>query len=703
MTCSPSDNNLNPENLGPPPDIGFGPIYSPPQIPFPDLALPPGVPEDIIALLEQIFAIIPGGKLIPSADGTFDSVFDAIASLMNMLGPYLAIYNLFQALLNMIICIIEVLCALMNPFKTIKALKKLFKQCIPAFLAIFPFLALIAMILAFILLLIALIEYLINTIIAMINDLISNIEALASAVQTGNEDGIIAIAQKIAALLCLIEQLFALLIIFQALFKIIEALAQLGGIKPCKRGNDCCDDDVCPAFIGDNPDGTTGIGGRIIYHRQYSMNLNSLGIPGLEDLVAPLRTERWQFVDDENPEYPFSLIYTPVNDNIFWPQPLSFNKDDNIKNVVPYTMDMVANLDPALFGHDSDNGDFSGPRNFLINDIILTKQPYTGVLNYENVLDYGSELPPLLGTDFGNDEGTIRLVGGDVFESDGTTPFNIDGKQATLDTFIHQDPVFAGLPNYEDGYQLPNITWNLKINHAVLMKYQIITAGCQPEIQIEAAIADTITGDVTAAIEKIGGALPDVESTLACLTDAMTTLREDVSIDGAAKFQATAVGCLETLKSDSEVVYKNSFIAGVSVYESDATLDPEIQFVDDQIKIAVTLSDFGENDIAESIPLNCQDVIADKLSGTVTLGEVSNFTYDGYALFCADITSKKAGSGELQISFDGNLFAEVLNQNDLNVETEIKIRTYPYQFVGGFRSGEKDSKVRRDETDAAGS
>src|SRR5690606_25695115 len=115
-----------------------------------------------------------------------------------------------------------------------------------------------------------------------------------------------------------------------------EALAQVGGIKPCKRGNDCCDDEVCPEFIGDNANGTFGTSGRLVYHRKYGIDVSSLSIPGFESLIQPLRQERWQFVDDGNPQYPFDLIITPpppqvdastfpprtlVSDSIFWPQP----------------------------------------------------------------------------------------------------------------------------------------------------------------------------------------------------------------------------------------------------------------------------------------------------------------------------------------------------------------------------------------------
>src|SRR5690606_38206939 len=138
-------------------------------VPFPDISIPEGIPDDILGLLQDIYALIPGGKLVPNADDTFRNVLDAVASIMNQLGPYLSIYNFFQALLNMIMCIIDVLCSLTvrAPF----ALRRLFKRCLPDFLNLFPPFALIAMILALILLLLALIEYLIQLILAYVRDI----------------------------------------------------------------------------------------------------------------------------------------------------------------------------------------------------------------------------------------------------------------------------------------------------------------------------------------------------------------------------------------------------------------------------------------------------------------------------------------------------------------------------------------------------
>src|SRR5690606_32308970 len=125
--------------------------------------------------------------------------------------PFLGLYNFIQALLNMVFCIIEVLCARNNPSALIRALRKLFKQCIPPFLNLMPWLALLAMIIALILLLLALIAYLIQQILNFFDQIRKNLEILSNAIQVGDYDSILAAGKKIAYILCLIEQLFAIL------------------------------------------------------------------------------------------------------------------------------------------------------------------------------------------------------------------------------------------------------------------------------------------------------------------------------------------------------------------------------------------------------------------------------------------------------------------------------------------------------------
>src|SRR5208337_101311 len=123
----------------------------------------------------------------------------------------------FLPILNLIICIIEVLCSLMNPFKVISALRRLFTQCLPPFLNLFPIFALIIMIISLLLLLLALIEYIIAQILKFVQAILRNLNALIIAFQTANDTAIMAIALKLGSLLCIFQNLFVLLSLFSVI------------------------------------------------------------------------------------------------------------------------------------------------------------------------------------------------------------------------------------------------------------------------------------------------------------------------------------------------------------------------------------------------------------------------------------------------------------------------------------------------------
>ena len=60
MVCTPSLNNINIPAPGPGPSLpGLGLPFSIPKPPFPDIKLTEGVPEDIIDLVNRIFALFP--------------------------------------------------------------------------------------------------------------------------------------------------------------------------------------------------------------------------------------------------------------------------------------------------------------------------------------------------------------------------------------------------------------------------------------------------------------------------------------------------------------------------------------------------------------------------------------------------------------------------------------------------------------------
>lgn len=685
MPCSPSDISLNPVVLPPPPAIpGFGlPFVS--GLPFPDIKLPDGIPEDFLALVKQLAALIPGGKLFATQTNFSKDILDVLASLLNQLGPYLAIYNFFQALLNMILCIMDVLCSLMNPFALISALNRLFKNCLPDFLNLFPWLALIAMIIALLLLLLALLDYLLSQILAIIRDIIENLLLLAEAVQVNaTESDIIAAARKIAMLLCMIEQLFAILIAFQAIMAIIESLAHIGGRSVCSPGDgsdsSCCSDEFCPPFIRQNPDGLTGTQGTLIYFSQVNNDVSAF--PAL--VLPPARNENWQFTDIQNQLYNIKDIITPINGAIYWPEGKSYIFDSNIKKI-PYLVDMMITVDPAVFGLASLGKD----RQFFIQDCVVLNKPYIGI--YDFVGNLGAS----------TDNGTVQIAGGKVFENDKTTPVIVNGSQANLNDFIHF-PVKTGMPSINDGYNINNIEYTLKLNHPALLEQNIITTGCIPSISSESAIANVVATPLSTVISRIGS-LPNIGGTIDCLTAALAAFRANVSPTTAVDFQAAVTACINGLKNQTVTAYNAAISGGASQFQTTLTLDPVVQFTGQPIKVSITLKDPGGTIISQNIPLVSQPVIASLISGVATFGQLSPFVYDGSESFIADLTSSQPGSGQLTASFENNVISIIVGQNNANVTTSIEPNIKDYQFVGRpvFAAGEADPIPRRDEGDVS--
>lgn len=692
MPCDPSLNVLNPGSI-PLPNIGLGIAFGPPNIELP--GLPDGIPEDLLDLLRKLLALIPGGPLVPNLDNFAKDIIDAIASLLNQLGPYLALWRFLQALLNMIMCILDVLCAAPNPFRMKKALKRLFKQCLPPFLNLFPWLALIAMIIALLLLLLALIEYLINQLLAILRDIIRNIQDLAGAVSFNDASRQLAAARKIAQLLCMIEQLFAILVAFQAVLAIIKALSQITGRSACGKGSgsgvDCCTDEVCPPFIfntsGDG--GIPGTTGTLFYHREVENDVT--GFPGL--VLPTARNESWQFYDsDVQRTYKFVDIITPIEGNTFWPEGKTYAADTTVSKA-PYTLDMKISVNPAFFSLVDPIGT---QRNFWIKDIIVTKRPTKYTVDF----DTGRTI---------HNTGVLMLEGGLVYEEDQITPFDIAGEQATLNDFIHLDPII-GFPVTEDGYTFSGLQYVWKNNLEALVAENIITLGCDPDLQIEVGVVNS-TIDLSSVFSRIGD-LPDIGTlnadgkggtgTLGCLASSITRIRSDVSVENVTKEQGVMVACLNDLKKQTQDSYKNALIAGTSQFSSTVEVIPDVQFVSLPIQAKVTLKDLGGNTLSGSVPIDVRDAIAQQLDATVTLGQIGSFTFDGYESFVADITSDVAGDGELRVLFDERVISIILNRGDDDTTTTIEENVQTYTFVGVPVSATDERAVRRDESDIAG-
>lgn len=714
--CDPSDTTIS---INPGPSItlpGFNiPAFSPIQLPLSGITLPNI--GSVLDLINQFTAILPGGSLKPNLDDTTNSILTAIMSLFNQLAPYLSIYNFFQAAFKMILCVLEILCAIPNPFKMFRAMRKLFKQCLPNFLSLFPFLALLSMILAILLLIVALIEYIIATAEALIKDLLANIETLANGLSLQDDDAVSATARKIAQLLCLMENLFAVLIAVGAVISIIQALANISGSSACGGGGapstdseSCCSEDVCPPFIHDNNGVINGIFGELIYYHRIDTDIGNmfhdLSPQQLNSFNLPaVRNESWQFINQATSQhYPFKDIITALDGgDEFFPEGVSFNKNTKPKKA-PYTLDLtLKEYNPKVFITSEDGRS----RDFIIKDVIITEKPYIGVIDFDNNLN--TKL---------NSQGTFNLAGGSVFEiapDNSQIPYFVNGSQATIETFIHHNPTQGILPDrIDDGYYIGDINFGLNIHEEVLIGYGLITLGCSSDLSVERIIANTKIQSV--GFDAINVKLPDVNSkgpfpdvlgAQTCTENAIAKLRLSVSPASVAIFQAEISACLDQLKSETLTSYCNILRAGVSIYESIVKNNVDIEFITRKIKTQVQLFDPNGTLISLNIPPTCVPLMESLLKGSVTLGSISDFKYDGYSTFNASIESKISGDGVLSVSFDNNTFKKILGAEDNNVQSQIQDNTLNYTFISTnviskvLGADLVEEQIRRDESDVA--
>lgn len=712
MPCNPGDVNISPPTPSPISIPGFGIPSMEIGFPLPNVKIPTNLLEDLLDLVNSIGALFPSGTFKPNVDDFTKSIMDAIAKVMAQIAPFLSFYNFVMALFNLIICIIEVLCAIPNPIKIAKAMMKLFKKCLPPFMLLFPWLALIAMIIALLLLILALIEYIINTIIAIILDIIKDILTLKKAIEYKNADAVVAEIRKIASLTCLIQNLLAILVAIGAIISIIESLAKFAGGNVCDDTDPegCCSSDVCPPFIKDNVDGVKGKLGKLTYLSQVGSDVKGLfsgAFPGgVPDALAallnipPLRTETWQLVDTALVQkYKFTDIITPIFStnpfgiSVFWPEGLSFTADTP-PGKAPYTVDIKLKTDPNKFAIQ----DAKGERYFFIKDCIVLNKPYIGIKTYNNLVD------ETLST------GTLSISGGLVFEEDEKTQFKINGKQATLSNFIHVDPSLTSDPSFpvDDGYYFSDVEFTLRPVLPTLMSYQLITAGCIPEVAIEKAVTNARANadDQRAVQDKMPtltdgvavpatGFMPNVNGAQKCVSSAITKFRTNISIETAAELQAAVETCLGDLRNQTIEAYKNAVRVGSSQFGSKASLSTNLEFVTRSIDANVILCDPAGTNIGLNIPAALSDDIAKSITGEVTLGELSAFQYDGSGSFNASISSKLPGTGTLTVKINDRVLSKVTNSDTSSSKIEENILTYT------FVDASVEPVVRRNESDTA--
>lgn len=692
MPCAPiQDSSFSLPHI--PGISGFSPKGYDFNIPFPSLDLP-----DLTDLFNLLGMALPSGKIKPHFDPDFlNSIYAAINDLLSKFMPFLMLYKFFLPVLNLILCIIEILCSLLNPFKLARAIRRLFRRCIPEFLALFPFFAIIIMIISLLLLILALIEYLIARIIQMILIMIQNIILLGTAAQRLDNDSIVAIVKKIGDLLCYLQNLFVILGTILLFIQIIQAIMLLNfRIPPCdsQDGSDdgCCTPDVCPDFIKNNTDITKNTG-NFLYYNQVGIDSGLVLPPGFPPIVSTIRKESWQFYDPNLSQSQAFINITQAYDlpvgftKVFFPEGTSYN-NTTAPSSTPYTISFRFLYNPAALG----KVDPKGIRYLKAVNIIVQKPPIAGV----SAFDGQTLIAPF--------NGTLNLVGGVMTEDDGAPILNAQGGITTLDDLFHI-PVNNSGTATNNGILFSNLTYTFSINHEILVGSSLITLGCMPEV---AADRDFISATLGAQFNlrgpkfaAVSAALPNVATTQACLSNAIAQFRQNVSVESATLFQTNIVQCLNDLKDQTTTALSAAISAGYDQYKSDFTIDPAIQFTTESIKVSVSLNESASQLMTSSLPVSAAEKLALNLSGVVSLGSVSSFAYDGYNFFTANITSNKAGNGTVKVAFENNFISILTNPDSIDTNPSVSVKELKYTFVDSPVIGGGDAQPRRDEGDVS--
>lgn len=713
MPCNVEDVNIT-EPDGPVPAgiPGLGTPFAPK---LPQFTLPGGFPEDLSEIFNALQMILPPGIVKPSLSHNFSKdVFDGIMSLMDKFFPFLMLYKFFLPILNIIICIIEVLCALMNPFKLIRALKRLFRQCIPEFLSLFPIFALIVMLLSMLFLLLALIEYIISQIEKLIKIILRNINALIKASSYADESSILAITEKLGMLLCSFQNIFVLLSVFAVLIEVIkDMLKVLFSIPPCDDSDpndtdNCCTTEVCPAFIRNNEEilRTTG---SLQYFSAVESGAGLLPFP-LDTFTVNIRQQSHQFFDSLSPQDLEIINISDAYDittspkQVFFPTDVTYSSGTPI-NQAAYTVDLRLYYNPVTFGRVDPNYalQYGEPRFVRFKDCIVLYAPTRNLKGFDNSISNLQTGVAILAGGHGTEDDGSALLG---FDSDGITP---NSSPATLENFIFTQARVGANPQLlpTDGYTFDNVEYTFKINHEVLLGKSLITLGCIPTVAFDRTFVNSIFGGNVGVNYTLlnnlvtgssGNGFPDIGAAQQCLQAALDALRLDMSQSGVAAFQATTTACLDKLRSDTRAGIGSLIGIGYDPYKSSFTVNPDVQFTSRAIKVQVQLNEGNGLSITDNLPASVATDIELKLHADVTFGSIDGFKYDGSKYFEANILSDIAGNGTVKVSFDNKYIGKATIPTDIAASPTVLITELPYSFIF-TPAAQGDGVPRRDVED----
>lgn len=535
-------------------------------------------------------------------------------------------------------------------------------------------------------LMIALVEYIINQAAKLIKAMLRNIMMLNKAVSESNSTSVLAIAKKLGAMLCMFQNLFVLLSLFNIIIEVVRDILKLSfSIPPCDSNDStdadgCCTPDVCPAIVKQSYTRTTGT-------LQYFNSVKQTSAFGA-GFTIPFRNETWQFFDPAQTQAQqfinivdaFDVPVSPGNPKpVFFPTDSIYSASTPIKQA-PYLVDLRLFYNPSQW-----NGRIGTPRWIRFKNCIVTNAPTSYYNNYQN-------------SPIGTASGVFNLVGGLGYEDNGTTilhGFASDGitqlsSQAQIQNFLHYPESTSLTPvlHPTDGYVFNNkVEYTFKPSIEVLINKNLVTLGCHPDLAMNKAfINQMFAGDAALKFAQLADLInsdkfPSPNKAVECLSAAITGVRNDLTVSGLAAFQATITACLGKLALDANNSLLDMIGLGFDPCNSAFTGTPKVQFTSQPIKISVDIRDRNKINLTTALAPNIADAVASRIKGYPTFGNISKFSYDGYQFFTADLNSYTAGSGQLMISFDSNIFCTNIIPADVTIPPSHTLQTFDYKFI----------------------
>jgi hypothetical protein len=630
-------------------------------------------------LLDKLKCVCTAGAQIrPSSlpSATVD-LGDIIADFSKYLTIFTAGYGIITVVLKMIACIIDVLCALMNPFSVISALIRLFGTCLPDFILIFPQLAIPAKIICILKVVLAILEYLLTVIVPLVQDIIQNVENLIAAIDDNNAQGIAAVAFKIASL---IKELYSVLGILDALMAVwimIKALLDAGIGIPCGgSGGSCsgCGDDQCNSTLRQSSiTGTDGVltisyvgtSNFIIRFSSSSINSNLLDLRGF---------------------FPKGLNYDEIEDEDDLPYVMTIDGTS-------YSMKTVNSSGTATLSFITQPFETDGYLSDIAAGVILTDP-----LDVRFGVDTETFLPSYAGVRY------VELIdrNSSSFAAYNNGVWQIEQVYDGYNVRLRRDEdtwMFLSGANpapHLDWRLVPaapsvgsNKSFELEINHDELIRHNLIGVGCHPAVKAAIDGFNNRFPDASDPNNLILPDLPDIDALSSSINNCMAAIApENVTTDyvldnydtiaeGAAALQDCILGPSSSLVEFSddltdyvEDIYPRIFDQENSTLEVDVFM----QVVGKYINITLVPFDVNGARLAQTLPPGIIEATIFSDAGVLsTTQEVFDAYGDSTGDFEATLTSHEPATIKISAQVGGKDVADFNGSTLVKREIEVEV------------------------------